>query len=125
MVTHVIHSIFSEPVEALKKEQQREEGHEFRAEVIPEDREGQTSFGDGVPRSLDEVLRSGDRSGLRFLLLYLQVVLPGKTTRERRTCLHFCGAELSKEHFPHELPHKDHHNEGLEVNDLREQGRLV
>ena len=67
-VTHKVHAVLGQPVEALEEEQQREEGHEARGEVVPEHGEGQAGLRHGVPRALNQVLggergRGGERGG--------------------------------------------------------------
>ena len=44
-------------MEALEEEEEGEEGDEARAEVVPEDGEGQAGLRHSVPRPLQEVLR--------------------------------------------------------------------
>jgi len=55
--THKVHPVFGQPVEALEEEEEGEEGDEARAEVVPEDGEGQAGLRHSVPRPLQEVLR--------------------------------------------------------------------
>ena len=51
--THKVHPVFSQPVEALEEEEEGEEGDEARAEVVPEDGEGQAGLRHSVPRPLE------------------------------------------------------------------------
>lgn len=53
---HVVNSVVGEPVEGFEEEQDSEEGHKLRAEVIPEDCEGQTSLRHSIEETLDQVL---------------------------------------------------------------------
>ena len=56
VITHKVHPVLGQPVEALKEEEEGEEGDEAGGEVIPEHSEGQTGLSDSVPGALDEVL---------------------------------------------------------------------
>lgn len=56
-ITHKVHPVLSQPVEALKEEQEGEEGDEARGEIIPEHSESQARLGHSVPRAFDEMLR--------------------------------------------------------------------
>lgn len=56
-MTHKVHSILSQPVEALKEEQKCEESDEAGGEIIPEHSERQTRLSHCVPGALDEVLK--------------------------------------------------------------------
>lgn len=56
-ITHKVHPVFSQPVEALKEEQEGEEGNEAGGEVIPEHSECQARLGHRVPGALDEMLK--------------------------------------------------------------------
>lgn len=58
-VTYKVHAVLGQPVEALEEEQQREERHKARREVVPEHGEGQAGLCHGVPRTLDQVLPGG------------------------------------------------------------------
>ena len=53
---NVIDAIFSQPVETLEKQQDSEEGHKTRTEIISEDREGQTGFCYCIPWSFYKML---------------------------------------------------------------------
>lgn len=59
LITHKVHPILCQPVEALEEEQEGEEGHEARGEIISEHSEGQTRLCDSVPGALDEMLQDG------------------------------------------------------------------
>lgn len=50
--TYKVHSVLSQPVKALEKEEEGEEGDEARAEVVAEDSEGQAGLGHRVPGAL-------------------------------------------------------------------------
>ena len=56
IVTHKVHPVLSQPVEALKEEQEGEEGNKARGEVIPENSECQARLCHCVPGALNEVL---------------------------------------------------------------------
>ena len=45
-------------METLEKQEEREHGHELGTEVVAEHGEGQTRLGDGVPATLEQVLKS-------------------------------------------------------------------
>lgn len=47
--THKVHTVLSQPVEALEEEEESEEGHKTGAEVIPEDCEGKAGLGHCIP----------------------------------------------------------------------------
>lgn len=57
--THKIHAVLSQPVETLEEEEEGEERNKAGAEVIPKDREGQTSLSDRVPGTFQKVLGVG------------------------------------------------------------------
>lgn len=40
MFTYKVHSVFSQPMEALEEEQQSEKGHKTGGKVVPEDCKG-------------------------------------------------------------------------------------
>lgn len=54
--TYKVHPVLSQPVEALKEKQQREESHKAGREVVSEHSEGQARLRHCVPGALDEVL---------------------------------------------------------------------
>lgn len=56
IITHKVHPVLSQPVEALKEEQEGEEGDKARGEVIPKNSECQARLCHCVPGALDEVL---------------------------------------------------------------------
>lgn len=56
VITHKVHPVLGQPVEALKEEQECEEGDEARGEVIPENGERQARLSHRIPRALNEVL---------------------------------------------------------------------
>lgn len=55
-ITHKVHSILSQPVKALKEQEEGKEGDEARREIIPEHSESQARLGHSVPRAFDEML---------------------------------------------------------------------
>lgn len=57
LITHKVHPVLSQPVEALKEEQEGEEGDKARGEVVPEHSERQARLGHRVPGALDEMLK--------------------------------------------------------------------
>lgn len=56
LITHKVHPVFSQPVEALEEEQECEEGDEARGEVVPEHSECQARLGHSVPGALNQML---------------------------------------------------------------------
>lgn len=56
LITHKVHPVLSQPVEALKEEQEGEEGDKARGEVIPKHSECQACLCHCVPGALDEML---------------------------------------------------------------------
>lgn len=57
--TYKVHPILGQPVERLEEQQHREEGHEFRIEVIAEHGERQAGFGQRIPKPVHQVLELG------------------------------------------------------------------
>lgn len=60
LITHKVHPVLGQPVEALEEEQEGEEGDKARGEVVPEHGECQARLGHRVPRALNEMLEGGE-----------------------------------------------------------------
>lgn len=57
--THEVDAVLSQPVEALEKEQEGEEGDEARGEVVSEHSECQARLSHSIPGALDQMLGGG------------------------------------------------------------------